>query len=131
MPLSVDWYDEAKTIIRIAVTDPWTYEHIQYSLERTGELLNEVSHPVFSVTDFSEARTPPKVNISELRKVSAHPLYSKDSPFAGSYIVGVPTPIRISIDIVAKVFPTLFRALKPVPTMEAVQEDIIHRLGQT
>lgn len=59
MPITVDWDDEAHTIIRYTFQSPWTWAEYRAAIDRAWELARSVDHPTDTITDMSNSRLVP------------------------------------------------------------------------
>lgn len=60
MPVTIDWHDEAKTILRMPISDPWTLAEMNQASEESRKMMSTVSHPVVLIMDASETKGFPK-----------------------------------------------------------------------
>lgn len=99
MPVFVDWHDESKTAIHIAIQNPFTWDDIYRAIDAEFRLLDTVKHPVGIIFDGRDTRTlPPGMlpNVQSMLKRS-HPNES--------------IKVFVGTGVVYKLFYTLFSIL--------------------
>lgn len=59
MPVDVAWGNPEKTIIQIIIAGTWTWDEFYSIQPRTYQLLEQVSHPVCYIVDFTRGPVMP------------------------------------------------------------------------
>ncbi|MBN1965643.1 MAG: hypothetical protein JW910_13415 [Anaerolineae bacterium] len=124
MPVTVEWVDDAHSILLAHVADPWTWDDLFAAGDQASSLVGSVSHPVALVNDFTgTSRTPPNP-ITRLRELAEHlPTYTERT-----YMVGIHTLLG---EIAVTTYSRVFGALELVPTLEEAYQRITARRGSS
>ncbi|RMG84068.1 MAG: hypothetical protein D6712_11900, partial [Chloroflexi bacterium] len=85
MPVTVEWMDDAHTIILQTYITPWTWdEFYEATAGQTISMLNAVEHPVYIISDYTQGITLPTGSAL----THARNALSKTPPnLAGLYII--------------------------------------------
>jgi hypothetical protein len=68
MPISLEWYDDERTILRHVYTGNWTWEEYQGTFEVMNTMSTSVQHPVYHVIDMTQTRMMPQgSSIAQIR----------------------------------------------------------------
>ena len=59
MPVTVDWYDETRTILHYRFETPWTWSEYHAAIQAAWELAESVDHPTDTITDMRHSRVMP------------------------------------------------------------------------
>ena len=59
MPITVEWDDEAHTVIVLDFDGAWTWDEYEASRQEANVLLKQVSHPVAMIVDFHNSEYSP------------------------------------------------------------------------
>jgi hypothetical protein len=120
MPVYAEWDDEAQTIIRIHLHDPWTMNEYIEASSHVRTLMLSVSYPVHVIVDLTEMVSFPKDLLSGAPTINSHLLPNQ------GLMVGVKySPyIRAIAKVVSRVFPRLTKNLHFVHTLAEAREYI-------
>jgi hypothetical protein len=93
MPITAEWDNEEKTLIRQTYSGRWTWDDVRMTIDKCQQMLDSVDHKVNFISDLRQSQTmlPPgaTVQFSWLSNYLRHPKMGK------SVIVGASEFIRI------------------------------------
>lgn len=123
MPITVRWYDQEKYIAIAEMSDPWTMQELSQQLDVLDQMQTTISKRIILISDLSNAHQVPKLDLAASKEVSGHKAVNVKN-LEINYIIGMGPRIRIMIDLLKSLFPSRFKALKMVNTMEEALESI-------
>lgn len=59
MTITVEWDNEAQTVLRYTFASPWTWEEYQMAIQQAWDMAGTVDHPTDTITDLSHSRLLP------------------------------------------------------------------------
>lgn len=73
MPVTMEWYNEEKTISHMKFTKPWTWDEFYIAYKKGSEMTESVNHKVNIIMDFLESggMLPPSA-LTHFRKAAAN-----------------------------------------------------------
>ncbi len=108
MPISVEWDNEAKTIIRITYLGRWTWEENRQARQQTLEMVDRVDHIVHTIHDMRQSHGFPTDVITQVRK-----RLQKKHPRVGLIVVvGNKSFVHVLYDVFATIYDKLVRKRK-------------------
>lgn len=113
MPITVEWDNPEKTIIRQTYTGSWTWDDLEKASDQVNALQDTVDHRVHLLADLRNGKTLPENPIKQAANVHRnHPNNGK------VVIVGGNLVVRGLFRMIAKVYPVLGATLNFVDTFE-------------
>jgi hypothetical protein len=100
MAIETGWYDSNNDVILVTVTGVWTWAEMEAALNRCNELFDSVSHPVYSIFDFSRAASLPQGILTNIRRVNRPPHPNSTTVM----IVGLNAAYRMILDIFTRLY---------------------------
>lgn len=70
MNITVDWYNDQKTIIYYKFKIGWTFQEFRNVYQDVYNMLDTVDHTVDAIVDLTEARIFPKDTLTEMRRLT-------------------------------------------------------------
>lgn len=67
MPITIDWYDVEKTILRYEFTGQWSWEELHQAMDEVQEQMASVSTRVDVIIDVSQSKRIPAGALSQMR----------------------------------------------------------------
>ncbi len=103
MPITINWLDADKTIIRYEFEGHWTWTDLHDAIKQVNSMLESVVHPVYVIIDVSKGSVVPSGAISQMRMGNMNPA----SNWAGGVFVGMSTFLRTLISTFGRVYPKM------------------------
>jgi hypothetical protein len=125
MPLTTEWDNEEKTIMRVTYQRGWTWDDLEGNLPKEKEFLDSVQHRVDVIADFRGTDLPHGA-MMRLPKIADSPPYTH--PNSGAVImVGSPTFMDQVVTVYRKLYGPVAIKLEMVHTLEEARERIAQK----
>jgi hypothetical protein len=118
MTHDVQWYDDAKQIIYVALRESISYEGLYQMLDACVSLLNEVSHPVAIVHNLADLRLVFNLDVVSLSKIPRHPIANHPNRLC-SYFASPNLRSKVIIDVTKRLFPAMMSNVYTTETVES------------
>lgn len=70
MAISVEWDDEAHTVVRMSSQETWDLAELQRASQQAAALIKNTPHIVYVISDFSQTHTIPLGILWEMRHLN-------------------------------------------------------------
>lgn len=113
MPVTMTWDNAEKTIIRVTIEGQWDVNDLHRLINQAPSMMNEVTHSVDGIFDFSRSTSTPTSALMTLSRMEA--TYNDRQRLF--IVVGANSYIRTLCNIAAKLAPKTFSKLMFVETI--------------
>jgi hypothetical protein len=118
MPVSADWDNEAHTVVRVQIHDPWDTQQYSQATLQAWSLIESVDHTVDLIIDFTDAYSFPKSILSQASITNIH-IHPRQGLVIG---VKISPYLQAVIKTTIRVFPRLGHKLCFVQTVQDAYE---------
>ncbi len=118
MSSMIHWLDESRTIVLNIYEGRWEWDDAIACLQQSEALLNEVTHKVAIIADFSATTGVPRLNMTLMQKLDNHPLMNHPN-MTDIYVTGTRVQVTMRHDIFNRLMPKVFKRFHTVATLEA------------
>ena len=114
MAVSVQWFDEEKTLLKYEFIGIWTWEEFYPVLDEAHAMANSVAHRVDAICDFRSTTSLPENALANLKKIT-----EKAPPNSGlSVFVTTSRFLTLMYDTAVKFYPKTKQFFVVAPTMD-------------
>lgn len=122
MPVSAEWDNEAQTIIRIYIDDPWSIDDYNQATLHAWSLMETVDYSVHLIVDLTDTFTFPKNLLSAAPTTNSH-VHRRQGLVVG---VKISPYLRAVMRVAIRVFPRLGQNVLFTQTLQEAY-DLIQR----
>lgn len=114
MPISADWDNPEKTIIRYVISNPWSLDELYERQADVRVMLETVDHTVHLITELKPPIVPPKNALVNLKRATG---IAADNEGV-HYVVGSGALLQTVYGVMQKILPSVIERMHFVPTLE-------------
>jgi len=118
MPVTVNWDNEEKTIIRYDIIEPWTWDEMWVALEKDDELIDSIDHIVHLLFNGEAIKVFPGNPIGHLRMFAS----KTRQPLGLIVIVGPNVWIHTIVSLFSKLLPRRAKGMEGILSARTVEE---------
>lgn len=95
MSVTVDWFNEEKTIIKYQFEGQWKWEELYIALQQVDVMMNSVQHTVYIIVDYQKSSGVPAGALTHLRSSTM-----KAAPnWGGGVFIGISSLVQALLNV--------------------------------